>query len=125
MTEDRRQHPRERTGWLDGEAGGDRRQPNRDPAEMHFRRLGEPASDALETERPSGGADPCRFEVYRSDEVSTNSTQFVGGDWHWRLCDAAGGVLVDAGGYRDAHACRDAVAILQARAADAAVTPGA
>jgi len=124
LSGDRRQHPRERTGWLDGDAGGDRRQPNRDPAGLHFRRLGQQAFDAGEIALDTADTARCRFEVYRTDEISTNSTQFVGGDWHWRLCDEHGRVLVDAGGYNDEHSCRDAVATLREHAGDASVAPG-
>ena len=123
MSGDRRHHPRERTGWLDGDADGDRRQPNRDPAGAHFRRLGEQATDSGEIALAPAGAARCRFEVYRTDEVSTNSTQFVGGDWHWRLCDEHGQALVDAGGYSDERTCRDAVAALREHAGDAGVAP--
>ena len=87
---------------------GDRRKHPREPAEANFHRFGERA------------AEPCRFEVYRADEVRTTSTRFTGGDWHWRLCDEAGRALVDAGGYRDERKCRDAVALLKARAGGAA-----
>jgi len=73
--------------------------------------------------REAPGAEPCRFEVYRADEVRTTSTRFTGGDWHWRLCDAAGRALVDAGGYRDEQRCRDAVAMLGAHAAGAVRAP--
>jgi uncharacterized protein YegP (UPF0339 family) len=94
----------------------DRRKHPREPAEAHFHRLGEPA-------RAAAGDEPCRFEVYRADEVRTTSTRFAGGDWHWRLCDAAGRALVDAGGYRDERLCRDAVAILHEHAAAAVGAP--
>jgi len=93
---------------------GDRRGRPRDPAELHFRRLGE---------HSKLGCAAGRFDVYRADEVRTTSTRFVGGDWHWRLSDEHGRVLVDAGGYGDERACRAAVAFLQARAS-AALAPG-
>lgn len=114
---------------------GDRRRHPREPVGRHFRRLGEPErreplseplcelqSELASDTAPSG---PCRFEVYRTDEVAMNSTQFAGGDWHWRLCDEAGRVLVDAGGYRDERACRAAVTILRAQARGASVAPNA
>lgn len=59
---------------------------------------------------------PPRFDVYRADETKVSSTRFCGGDWHWRLIDAAGCTLVEAGGYRTEEKCREAVAILQSRA---------
>ena len=99
---------------------GDRRQRSREPAEGHFRRM----RDAGRSDLPDAlFATPCRFEVYRADETATTSTRFAGGDWHWRLCDQHGQVLVDAGGYRTDTACREAIGILQARAAQAAVWP--
>ncbi|MXP42290.1 DUF1508 domain-containing protein [Altererythrobacter soli] len=57
-----------------------------------------------------------RFDVYRTDEMNVSSTRFCGGDWHWRLTDAAGRTLVDAGGYSTEEGCREAVTILQQRA---------
>ena len=51
------------------------------------------------------------------------SVLFAGGDWHWRLCDPAGEVLVDAGGYCDERTCREAITLLKDRAAHAAVAP--
>lgn len=59
---------------------------------------------------------PPQFDVYRTDERNVSSTRFCGGDWHWRLVDAAGCTLVDAGGYGTEEGCREAVAILQRRA---------
>jgi uncharacterized protein YegP (UPF0339 family) len=52
------------------------------------------------------------------------STQFGGGDWHWRLSDADGQVLLDTGGYASEPECRDAIAILQENAGWAIVTAG-
>ena len=92
---------------------------------MHFRRLGESALKARAPLPHPFGTDPSRFEVYRADEVRMTATQFAGGDWHWRLCDETGRVLVEAGGYRDERVCREAVAILRARAAAATVAPRA
>jgi uncharacterized protein YegP (UPF0339 family) len=43
------------------------------------------------------------------------------GDWHWRLSDQEGAILVEAAGYRSEAHCREAVAILQARSARATV----
>ncbi|WP_162301941.1 DUF1508 domain-containing protein [Croceibacterium ferulae] len=61
------------------------------------------------------------FAIFRVESVSLTSTQFSGGDWRWRLSDPDGTVLVEAGGYRSEAHCREAVAILQARAARATV----
>ena len=96
----------------------------REPAEAHFRRMGETgsASQASAAGIPDTlGAARGRFEVYRADEVRMTSIHFAGGDWHWRLCDEAGQVLVDAGGYRNEPDCRAAVALLKDRAAQATV----
>lgn len=57
-----------------------------------------------------------KFEVYRADEVQVTSTQFVGGDWRWRLADIDGATLVEGGGYRSERACRVAVSLLRDRA---------
>ncbi len=121
MNGDRTPHPHVPFHGLCKEAAG-ARQPLREPAASHFRRLGEPALERRESRTVTAGALD-RFEVYRTDEVPTSSTRFAGGDWHWRLCDGAGRTLVDAGGYRDEAACREAVAILRERAANAAVVP--
>jgi uncharacterized protein YegP (UPF0339 family) len=56
------------------------------------------------------------FDVYREDEVRMTSTQFCGGDWHWRLSDANGLILLDTGGYASEHECRNAISILQENA---------
>lgn len=61
------------------------------------------------------------FAIFRAESVSLTSTRFAGGDWRWRLSDPDGTVLVEAGGYRSEAHCREAVAILQARAARATV----
>lgn len=60
-----------------------------------------------------------RFEVFRADEVQVTSTQFAGGDWRWRLADAADKTLVEGGGYRSKGACVKAVAFLRDRASSA------
>ena len=57
-----------------------------------------------------------RFEVFRADEVRVTSTQFVGGDWCWRLADSAGVTLVEGYGYRSERACLIAVSLLRERA---------
>lgn len=68
-----------------------------------------------------GESHRCHFAVFRADSVSVTSTKFAGGDWRWRLSDQEGAILVQAGGYRSEAHCREAVAILQARAARATV----
>ena len=68
-----------------------------------------------------GESHRCHFAVFRADSVSVTSTKFAGGDWRWRVSDQEGAILVQAGGYRSEAHCREAVAILQARAARATV----
>lgn len=70
-------------------------------------------------------AEAGRFEVYRADQVRMTAIHFAGGDWHWRLCDERGQVLIDTGGYRNEQSCREAVAILQERASLAGLWPAA
>jgi uncharacterized protein YegP (UPF0339 family) len=104
----------------------------REPAESHFAKLSgtathreEPRATMAEgsicenAERTS-----CTFEVYRADEVRMTSTQFSGGDWHWRLSDSDGQILLDTGGYASERECRNAIAILQENAGWAIVTAG-
>lgn len=57
-----------------------------------------------------------KFEVFRASEVRLTSTQFGGGDWRWRLIDAANKTLVEGGGYRSKRACVLAVSLLRERA---------
>jgi uncharacterized protein YegP (UPF0339 family) len=83
-----------------------------------------PRAKAGKTPQDAHCALPCRFEIYRADEVRMTALRFAGGDWHWRLCDEAGEVLIDAGGYRSEQACRIAVALLQDQAALAKLQPG-
>ena len=73
---------------------------------------------------PRNSADgvSCTFDVYRADEVRMTSTQFCGGDWHWRLSDAEGLILLDTGGYPSERECREAIAILKESAAFASVS---
>ena len=97
----------------------------REPADAHFRHMDDRRARAGDLLPEACGAAPCRFEVYRADEVRMTALRFAGGDWHWRLCDESGQVLVDAGGYRNERACRSAVAILQDRAARATLEPRA
>lgn len=68
-----------------------------------------------------GEAHQGHFTISRVQSTSLTSTQFAGGDWRWRLIDPDGAILVEAGGYRSEAHCREAVAILQARAARATV----
>jgi uncharacterized protein YegP (UPF0339 family) len=72
---------------------------------------------AIPTEPEISEKGRCRFEVYRTDHVPMTTTLFAGGDWRWRLSEHDGKVLVEAGGYRSERHCREAVTILQARAA--------
>jgi hypothetical protein len=50
-----------------------------------------------------------RFDIYRASHVRLTSTLFGGGDWHWRLTGASGGVVADCGGYRNEAQCLAAV----------------
>ena len=63
-----------------------------------------------------------RFEIYRAERVSLTSTLFGGGDWHWRLSDAEGLILLDTGGYPSERKCREAIAVLKENAAFASVS---
>jgi uncharacterized protein YegP (UPF0339 family) len=88
----------------------------REPADAHFRRFDKPGparSDELSS---------CNFEVYRADEVRMTSTLFGGGDWHWRLSDGEGLMLLDTGGYASEGECLGAVAILRENAGFASVS---
>jgi uncharacterized protein YegP (UPF0339 family) len=60
-----------------------------------------------------------RFETFRTEEVRVSSTQFSGGDWHWRLATSADETLVEGGGYRTEEACLEAVTLLRERASRA------
>ena len=84
----------------------------REPADAHFRRLVSVHSAA----RSAIGEMACTFEVYRADEVRASSTRFVGGDWHWRLLDSEGLILLDTGGYASESQCLAAIGILQLNA---------
>ena len=72
---------------------------------------------AIPTEPDLSEQGRCHFEVFRADQVAMTSTQFGGGDWRWRLSEHDGKCLVEAGGYPSEARCREAVSILQARAA--------
>jgi uncharacterized protein YegP (UPF0339 family) len=50
------------------------------------------------------------------------STLFGGGDWHWRLSDGEGLMLLDTGGYASEGECLGAVAILRENAGFASVS---
>lgn len=71
--------------------------------------------------RPAPGGGNGHFEVFREDEVSVTSTRHAGGGWRWRLCDASGLVVAEAGGYASEADCRAAVAAIQAHAGLASV----
>lgn len=92
-----------------------RRRPSergREPAAAHFKRL-----VGLDSARcPDIGGASCTFEVYRADEARVSSTRFVGGDWHWRLLDGEGLILLDTGGYASEGQCIAAIGILQLNA---------
>ena len=87
----------------------------REAAEAHFRKLGGMG-------RSSPDKTPGKFEIYREDEVRMTSTRFSGGDWHWRLSDAEGLILLDTGGYPSERECREAIAVLKENAAFASVS---
>jgi uncharacterized protein YegP (UPF0339 family) len=44
------------------------------------------------------------------------SIRLAGGDWHWRLCQAGGKIVIDVGSYQHERECRDAVEALQKHA---------
>jgi uncharacterized protein YegP (UPF0339 family) len=67
----------------------------------------------------------CRFEVFRADEQAMTSTKFSGGDWRGRLVTTDGLILAEASGYPSEGTCRAAIAVLQRRAATAAVVGAA
>jgi uncharacterized protein YegP (UPF0339 family) len=82
----------------------------REAGPAHFRRLDKTATARAAKETG------CNFEIYRADEVRMTSTRFGGGDWHWRLCDADGLILLDTGGFASESDCLGAVAILRQHA---------
>ena len=96
----------------------------REAAEAHFRKLGgtsrSPAVAPARFKAPD--RTPGTFEIYREDEVRMTSTRFSGGDWHWRLSDAEGLILLDTGGYPSERKCREAIAVLKENAAFASVS---
>lgn len=53
------------------------------------------------------------FEIYWADRVRLTSTRFAGGEWHWRLCTAAGIALARGGGYRSEAECFSAIEIVR------------
>jgi uncharacterized protein YegP (UPF0339 family) len=77
--------------------------------------------DASEPPQPLPRGGHGHFEVFREDEVSVTSTQFVGGAWRWRLSDGEGLVVAEAGDYPTEASCRAAVAAIQAHAGFATV----
>jgi uncharacterized protein YegP (UPF0339 family) len=62
------------------------------------------------------------FDIYRTEQVQLTSTHLGGGDWHWRLIDAAGGRLAHGGGYRDQRECIAAVDALRVEASRATIS---
>lgn len=95
----------------------------RKPVEVHLRRSsGSSAADVVSGLAPVAGKAPGMFEVYREAEVRMTSTRFCGGDWHWRLSDADGQILLDTGGYASERACLLAVDILRDSAAFARIS---
>jgi uncharacterized protein YegP (UPF0339 family) len=78
-------------------------------------------TDAPDPPQPMAYSGNGHFEVFREDEVSVSSTQFVGGGWRWRLSDGEGLVIAQAGDYPSEAACRAAIAAIQAHAALASV----
>lgn len=99
----------------------------REAAASHFHKLGEarfasPAAPPEAAAPEACTAAPCRFEIYRADEVRVTATRFSGGDWHWRLSGAGGRPLLDAGGYRTEGECLEAVLLLKSEAALATVS---
>ena len=73
-------------------------------------------------ERDTSPDEECHFEIFRKDESRMTSTRFSGGDWHWRLSDAEGLILLDTGGYPSERKCREAIIILKETAAFASVS---
>ncbi|OYW43999.1 MAG: hypothetical protein B7Z08_04175 [Sphingomonadales bacterium 32-68-7] len=96
----------------------------REPANAHFRHMAAAPAKPGQADAVQGSL-PGRFEIYRADQVRMSSLQFVGGDWHWRLCTQAGEELVDAGGYRTEAACLAAVAVLKEHAGRAVLAASA
>jgi uncharacterized protein YegP (UPF0339 family) len=98
------------------------------PAEERF--LGQPSGGYASNDRGHAASEPAQpmprgghghFEIFREDEVSVTSTQFVGGGWRWRLSDGEGLVVAEAGDYPSEASCRAAVAAIQAHAGFATV----
>jgi len=78
----------------------------------------EPANDGARLEDEGSS----RFDIYRTEQVQLTATRLGGGDWHWRLVDAAGGNLAHGGGYRDQRDCMAAVDALREVASSATVS---
>ena len=78
----------------------------------------EPANDGARLEDEGSS----HFDIYRTEQVQLTSTRLGGGDWHWRLTDAAGGKLAHGGGYRDQRDCIAAVDALRSVASSATVS---
>jgi uncharacterized protein DUF1508 len=73
-------------------------------------------ADAAASPQPVPQRGHGHFDIFREDEVSVSSTQFVGGGWRWRLSDGAGLIVAEAGDYPSELQCRAAVAAIQAYA---------
>jgi hypothetical protein len=78
-------------------------------------------ADAQASPQPVAQGGQGHFDIFREDEVSVSSTQFVGGGWRWRLSDGAGLIVAEAGDYPSEPQCRAAVAAIQAYAGFATV----
>jgi uncharacterized protein YegP (UPF0339 family) len=102
----------------------------REAAGTHFRKLGESTADPgavigdSEPDHQPRSDATCRFDIFRADEVRVTAIRLSGGDWHWRLSDAAGAPLVEAGGYRTEDECREAIHALRTEAARATLPGG-
>lgn len=77
--------------------------------------LGQAGSDLPETRLRLAGSESelTYFEIYWADWVRLTSTRFAGGEWHWRLCTAAGIALARGGGYRSEAECFSAIDIVR------------
>lgn len=92
--------------------------------DIHFpnrQGFGFSSNDRAHGQSEPGQSGRCHFSIFRADSVSVTSTRFVGGDWRWRLSGPDGAMLVEGGGYRNEARCRQAVAILKARAPNAII----
>lgn len=93
----------------------------RDGYAAEARLVGERISEQQIDPKPVANVRDDHFIVFRAEEVQLTSTQFGGGDWHWRLTDKAGSTLVEGAGYHSESECLEAVAMLRDRGASAPV----